>query len=285
MNDVAPTPSMRSPLAATYLALSFAAGLLFVYWLDAGRSSGPMDTASAPADAHQTSHAADEPAEAGPLTPASPQAAAYLAAKIQALSDQVVAAEQRVQALEEAMAAARQEQAAALASLRQEIADQPQAAVSSQHIQGGDQEMPAQRDAPAGSVSGLSAEERALDAQLAAGEAKISLGESELRFLPGQAKLAEQTPPRLSQVAELLSRRSGLSVRLRGYTDSSGEAAMNQALSEKRALAVRDALVALGIAAERIQAEGLGEASPIADNGTPQGRARNRRVEVLLSSQ
>jgi outer membrane protein OmpA-like peptidoglycan-associated protein len=277
MNDVAPTPSMRSPLAATYLAVSFAAGLLFVYWLDASRSEGPAGAASGAADVSRS-------AQTEPPTPSSPQAAAYLAAKMQSLSEQVVAAERRVQVLEDAMAALKTEQAAGLASLRQEIADRPQAAAPGQEVRDSGQDARPQGEAVVGSAAGLSGEEAALDAQLASGEAKISLGEAELRFLPGRAGLAERRPESLSKVAEQLKRRPGLNVRLRGYTDSSGEAAMNQALSEKRALAVRDALVALGIASERIQAEGLGEADPIADNGTPEGRARNRRVEVLLSS-
>jgi OOP family OmpA-OmpF porin len=63
-----------------------------------------------------------------------------------------------------------------------------------------------------------------------------------------------------------------------GHTDSVGSDAYNQALSERRAKAVVDYLGTLGIDASRMQAVGAGEANPVADNGTDEGRAQNRRV-------
>ena len=65
-----------------------------------------------------------------------------------------------------------------------------------------------------------------------------------------------------------------------GHTDSTGPEAYNQGLSERRAAAVADYLVGEGIDDANITASGMGETSPIADNGTRQGRARNRRVEI-----
>jgi outer membrane protein OmpA-like peptidoglycan-associated protein len=70
------------------------------------------------------------------------------------------------------------------------------------------------------------------------------------------------------------------SLRIEGYTDNVGRDASNTALSRRRAEAVRAALVARGVAAERMVAQGFGAASPIASNGTEQGRARNRRIEI-----
>jgi OOP family OmpA-OmpF porin len=67
-----------------------------------------------------------------------------------------------------------------------------------------------------------------------------------------------------------------------GHTDASGTEEANLAISRLRADAVRRALVAGGVAAERITVVGSGEASPIADNDTREGRARNRRVEVVV---
>ncbi|EQD77955.1 OmpA/MotB domain-containing protein [mine drainage metagenome] len=67
-----------------------------------------------------------------------------------------------------------------------------------------------------------------------------------------------------------------------GYTDDTGSAAANLVLSRQRAQAVAQTLVAHGVRASRIHVEGRGEADPIASNATPEGRARNRRVVVIL---
>lgn len=67
-----------------------------------------------------------------------------------------------------------------------------------------------------------------------------------------------------------------------GHTDSSGDAALNLYLSDKRAQVVRQYLLTAGIAPERVAAAGKGSAEPIADNATPWGRSRNRRIELEL---
>ncbi len=71
-------------------------------------------------------------------------------------------------------------------------------------------------------------------------------------------------------------------VQITGYTDSSGPAAYNQKLSERRAQSVADYMVSRGIDAGRLTVSGMGEENPIADNSTSEGRALNRRVEVLV---
>ena len=68
-----------------------------------------------------------------------------------------------------------------------------------------------------------------------------------------------------------------------GHTDSTGTEAYNQALSVRRAQAVRAYLIAAGIDAARLTASGKGESSPIASNDTRDGRAKNRRVEFIVS--
>lgn len=65
-----------------------------------------------------------------------------------------------------------------------------------------------------------------------------------------------------------------------GHTDSTGNAANNQTLSEARSKAIVDKLVEMGIAADRLASAGKGQANPIADNATDEGRAKNRRVRV-----
>lgn len=69
-----------------------------------------------------------------------------------------------------------------------------------------------------------------------------------------------------------------------GYTDSVGSANYNQTLSERRAAAVRMALVRAGVDPARIVAQGYGKEYPVADNSNNSGRAQNRRVEVTISN-
>jgi len=68
-----------------------------------------------------------------------------------------------------------------------------------------------------------------------------------------------------------------------GHTDSSGSAAANNALSRERAQSTRDYLIARGVAITRLQTEGRGSSEPVADNSTPEGRAKNRRVTIYVA--
>jgi len=87
----------------------------------------------------------------------------------------------------------------------------------------------------------------------------------------------------LDRLADHLKNNPGQRVTLEGHTDSVGTDGYNQALSEKRAAAVRDYVVKRGISASRISTQGFGKTKPIADNSTDDGRAKNRRVEVRVS--
>ncbi|MRX27776.1 OmpA family protein [Kangiella sp. HZ709] len=89
----------------------------------------------------------------------------------------------------------------------------------------------------------------------------------------------------IAKVAEFLGQFSNVNAEIQGHTDSVGSASYNQGLSERRAKSVADYLVNnFGIAASRLSAVGYGEARPIADNGTAEGRALNRRAEANLES-
>ena len=72
---------------------------------------------------------------------------------------------------------------------------------------------------------------------------------------------------------------------IEGYTDSVGTDSYNQDLSERRAMAVRDALVQRGVDTSRINARGYGKAHSVADNASPEGRAMNRRVEIVIADE
>jgi outer membrane protein OmpA-like peptidoglycan-associated protein len=88
---------------------------------------------------------------------------------------------------------------------------------------------------------------------------------------------------KLNEVADALTKQDKDSTMVvEGHTDSQGKDAMNQELSQKRAESVRTYLVSRGIAADRITATGFGPTRAIADNASPEGRANNRRVEIVV---
>lgn len=101
-------------------------------------------------------------------------------------------------------------------------------------------------------------------------------------FASGQSKLRPEARANLQRVVEFVNRFPDKDVLIEGHTDNQGGDNLNQVLSQKRAEAVRDALVQEGVSAARMTAVGLGKGRPVADNGTAEGRARNRRVEVVV---
>ncbi|AKV04700.1 Outer membrane lipoprotein omp16 precursor [Labilithrix luteola] len=100
-------------------------------------------------------------------------------------------------------------------------------------------------------------------------------------FAFGKSELLPASRRSLHNVAEVL-KNSDRKLRVVGHTDSVGSDETNMALSRKRADSVRNYLVSQGVPSSRIEAEGVGKAVPIADNATPEGRANNRRVEIIL---
>ncbi|EOA8957248.1 OmpA family protein [Vibrio harveyi] len=96
------------------------------------------------------------------------------------------------------------------------------------------------------------------------------------------AKLTDSVSERLDNFVNFLNEYPQAQVEITGYTDSSGPAAYNQKLSERRAQSVADYLIAAGIDADRFTVTGMGEENPVADNSTHEGREKNRRVEVVV---
>lgn len=102
-------------------------------------------------------------------------------------------------------------------------------------------------------------------------------------FGSGQANLTADAVARVRALGVYLTSTKAGRVQVVGHTDSQGEAAANQALSLRRAEAVRTGLADAGVARNRIDAQGQGEAEPLADNASAAGRAKNRRVEIVVS--
>ena len=131
---------------------------------------------------------------------------------------------------------------------------------------------------------------RALEAQLRDMEARqtergllVTLGD--VLFAFNKAELTAQAAPRLDKLASFLQQFPDRRLLIEGYTDSVGSDSYNQDLSDRRAQSVRDALVQRGVNSNRITVRGYGKAYPVADNASPEGRAMNRRVEIVIADE
>lgn len=137
----------------------------------------------------------------------------------------------------------------------------------------------------------LNRQQRELEQDLAGtGATVVNTGDSLLITLPDNITFAvdsstvqPQFMSTLSDMAQTLRSYPQSYVDVIGHTDSTGAAAYNQQLSERRAQSVANVLINRGVQRERIVAYGFGETQPIADNNTPQGRAANRRVEIRVT--
>jgi outer membrane protein OmpA-like peptidoglycan-associated protein len=101
-------------------------------------------------------------------------------------------------------------------------------------------------------------------------------------FRSAESILLPSAQVKLDQVAKALLAIPARNLIVEGHTDSRGSDSYNQGLSQRRANAVHDYLVKRGYPADRIQSIGRGKGNPIADNASPEGRANNRRVEIVL---
>lgn len=101
-------------------------------------------------------------------------------------------------------------------------------------------------------------------------------------FAHGQSDLLPSARRRLQSVATVLAADPDRQMVVEGHTDSTGSVELNDRLSQDRADAVREYLIAQGVPAENVQAVGRGEQEPVATNDTVEGRANNRRVEIIV---
>ena len=184
---------------------------------------------------------------------------------------------QRTNEANQATAAAQQAQMAAQAA-QQEAAEAQRRTAEAQRV----------ADSARAQTAEAQARAAALEAQLADLAAKktergiiITLGD--VLFGTDQSNLTADGMRSAQKLADVLKQNPLRRVLIEGFTDSTGAAAYNQELSARRANAVRDALMQMGMAADRISVRGYGEAYPVAGNDTAASRQLNRRVEIVLS--
>ena len=101
-----------------------------------------------------------------------------------------------------------------------------------------------------------------------------------MTFITDSAELTPGSKRILNRVASSLKEWSEVDVEVEGHTDSVADAAYNKDLSQRRAESVRAYLIERGVSASRLSARGYGETRPVASNNTPEGRSKNRRVEL-----
>jgi len=190
------------------------------------------------------------------------QAAALAAASAQAQRDEALIAARQAEA-----DAARQQ-----AIIAQQTADQQAAALAAASAQ-------AERDQALIAQQEMQLKE--LDAKKTDRGLVITLGD--VLFSVNKAQLSSGGVRNVQKLAAFLNQYPQRKVLIEGHTDSTGSHSLNQTLSERRADAVRTALVDMGVSSDRIATRGYAEAYPVASNNTAAGRQLNRRVEIILS--
>ena len=105
-----------------------------------------------------------------------------------------------------------------------------------------------------------------------------------LTFDTGTATLKPESQEQLKNIAEIMKAYPNVAIKLGGYTDNTGDPNANLTLSQQRADSVMAELVKLGVDAIRMEAEGYGQEHPVADNSTEEGRAKNRRIDLRVTS-
>jgi len=139
-------------------------------------------------------------------------------------------------------------------------------------------------DGQARELDQIVAEQRQTNDRVTRAEDAIQMSlSSDTLFESGKARIYPGAHDRLVRIAQTINRYDRTDVLVVGNTDSVGSSESNQRLSEARAEAVQNVLVNAGVAPRRITTRGDGENNPVATDDTPEGRAQNRRVEILIT--
>ncbi|GAA5162805.1 OmpA family protein [Viridibacterium curvum] len=123
--------------------------------------------------------------------------------------------------------------------------------------------------------------------RVGAGEQQLldkALADRIIEFESGSTKLTARGAQILDEMASVMQKLGNQSIQILGHTDSQGHPEANLILSQSRADAVRRYLVSRNVAGDRLSASGMGATEPVASNATPEGRARNRRIEFRIVS-
>ena len=207
--------------------------------------------------------------------------------QLRSARDQLARAERL---LEEGASTAEIEHAAYLATRHAEIArEQAERAKLQQQINSAEerrkelelQARSAQAQAAQQEAAELRRQMEAMQAEQTDRGMVLTLGD--VLFDLNRAELKPAGETTVGRLAEFMAEYENRRVRVEGYTDSTGAESYNQQLSERRAEAVREALMDRGINRARIEVQGFGEQYPVATNETSAGRQQNRRVEIVIS--
>ncbi|MBA5636043.1 OmpA family protein [Duganella sp. LX20W] len=234
--------------------------------------------------------ARDAPAELQQATEALDRANAAAAHRdsLNTIDSLAYAAKQRIAAAQEVarqkaaerqVADASRQRDQVLVQERTQEADQQR--MKAQQAQAQAQSANAQAQAANAQASALQQELADLKAKQTDRGLVITFGD--VLFNVDQAQLSAQGMRTAARLADVLRQQPASSVLVEGFTDSTGSAAHNLELSQRRAEAVRNALAGMGIAPDRIATRGYGEAYPVASNDNAGNRQLNRRVEIVLS--
>ena len=255
----------NNPRVATYAPLEFK------------QASDALDQANAAAAKNESLETVDKLAYIAKQKIATAQA---IATQKAAEADIATAGQQRDQVrLEARTAEAERARAAAAGAEAAAAAAQAQTAEA--------QRQAADAEAMARAAQAKTAQLESMMAELQAKKTErgmiITIGD--VLFATNQATLTPNGVATVRKLAEVLVQNPERTVLVEGFTDSTGSDAYNQALSERRAGSVRDALLGMGVARDRVAARGYGKAHPVASNDTASSRQLNRRVEIVLSNE
>jgi outer membrane protein OmpA-like peptidoglycan-associated protein len=225
-------------------------------------------------------------------------AATTAAAKAKAEADARAAAEAKRQA---ELAAAKQEQmqaqadlaatrakaeadaAASKAKAEQDALKAKEEAANAEALRSQQEAEKAQRDAAALRTQLLEQFSRVLETTDTPRGLVVNMGD--VLFDTGKYNLKPEAREKLAKLSGIVLAHPGLHLAVEGHTDNVGSDEFNMKLSDQRANTVRDYLIQQGLAADSVTAEGLGKGMPAADNSTPTGRQKNRRVEIIVSGE
>lgn len=241
--------------------------------------------------------------------------AARAAALVQQQAAEAEAARERLAADQAAREKADADAARAAALAQQQQAEQQAQAAKAQQQQAEQQAQAAQAQADAAKAAALAqqqaAEATVAQARQAAAEAEkekaalraqllqqlntilqtrdsargLIVNMSDVLFDTASYTLKPGAREKLAKISGIVLAHPGLNLKIEGYTDSVGSDEYNQQLSENRASAVREFLIEQGVAGSGVTAQGFGKTQPVASNDTPEGRQRNRRVELVVSGE